>query len=850
MLNSENSKGQRTSRLHRGVSSLKVGLFAMWSVAFIVGAIAVYEELTSPVDLTNATSYVVWGLYVPTYMYFIGASAGAFLISVIVNVLGTKKLEPTVKLSLYSALVLLIMAIFTIVLDLGHPERAIEVLTRPQYHSVMADVVTVYVIYFVLLVVELLLSFRLDLIEGRFDSLGGSARIKKLISRLLHPSAGSPESLERSARLIRRSFLYLGAFGLIIALLFHGGVGALLGTVYFSKPWWTGPLFPIVFVAGALYSGAALFIVILMALWPRKDEEFREMIAYLGRIVYWLLIGNAVLIVSDLVVPIWYGTDPTGTAITNEVLFGQYWYVFWIFEVLLGFIVPGILLSSRFRDRPVIVGIGGAFAGIFYFAVRLVEVIPAYSVPEIPGLQSAYIDPRLIDTYTPSIHEWEVVMFMVAFGIGLLYLGYRILPLVPRAAAPTMPEQGRGGSMGPISGDAGEPKLMERRGFLRSVSLAAAGFLVAVSTKWGALTKAASSALAYSRQAARALIARERERLAAVSTGIIEDLARREGAERPNFVEENKLVKTANEGVVEVSPLVAQAAQVAVAETNFEDESWSQPYTWLPGQPTIQVPPGYDEQNPIYRMMEDLKRALAKPANQRKWGMVIDTRKCVGCSACTVACKVENKEPPGVVYRPVVVAVHGDYPNLSATFLPRPCMQCENPPCVKVCPVGATFKRPDGVIAIDYDVCIGCRYCITTCPYQARTFDWGLNYTDGTPAIEYYDIWTSFEYGVDKWDRPVDSRKSPKFNTRKCHFCIHRLESGMLPACVTTCIGRATYFGDLNDPDSLVSKLLREQGVSRLKEELGTEPKVYYIGLTEPLMEEEEAPMADGAWVP
>ncbi|MCQ4448857.1 MAG: polysulfide reductase NrfD, partial [Sulfolobales archaeon] len=411
-------------------------MFALWSVAFVVGAIAVYEELTSPVDLTNMTSYVVWGLYVPTYMYFIGASGGVFLISVLVNVLGMKKLEPTVKLSLYSALVLFIMAIFMITLDLGHPERAIEVLYQPQFHSVLEDVVMVYVIYFVLLVVELLLSFRFDLIEGRLDSLGGSARIKKLISRLLQPSASSPESLERSARLIRRSFLYLGAFGLIIALLFIAGEGALVGTVYYSEPWWTGPLFPILYIAGALYSGAALFIVILMALWPRKDEEFREMIAYLGRIVYWLLIGNAVLIVADLVVPIWYGTDPAGMAITNEVLFGQYWYVFWIFEVLLGFIVPGILLSNRFRDRPVIVGIGAAFAGIFYLAVRLVEVIPAFTVPEIPGLQSAYIDPKLIYTYTPNIHEWEVVMFMVAFGIGLLYLGYRILPLVPRAAAP------------------------------------------------------------------------------------------------------------------------------------------------------------------------------------------------------------------------------------------------------------------------------------------------------------------------------------------------------------------------------------------------------------------------------
>jgi len=412
------------------------------------------------------------------------------------------------------------------------------------------------------------------------------------------------------------------------------------------------------------------------------------------------------------------------------------------------------------------------------------------------------------------------------------------LPLVPRAADSTMPGRGRGGSTGPIGGGAGGPKLMERRGFLRSASLATAGFLAAVSINWSALTRLASSALAYGGQAARALMARERERLAAISTKIIESLTRREGAERPNLVEENKLVKAAGEGAVAVSPLVAQAAQVAVAtKTDFDDESWSQPYTWLPGQPTIQVPAGY-EQSPIYRMMEDLKRALAKPANQRKWGMVIDARKCVGCSACTVACKVENKEPPGVVYRPVVVSVHGSYPNVSATFLPRPCMQCDDPPCVRVCPVAATFKRPDGIVAIDYDACMGCRYCISACPYQARTFDWGLNYTDGTPKIEYYDTWTSFEYGVDIWDRPVDSRKSPKFNAHKCHFCIHRLESGMLPACVTTCVGRATYFGDLNDPDSLVSKLIREQGASRLKEELGTEPNVYYIGLTEPMMEE------------
>ena len=231
-------------------------------------------------------------------------------------------------------------------------------------------------------------------------------------------------------------------------------------------------------------------------------------------------------------------------------------------------------------------------------------------------------------------------------------------------------------------------------------------------------------------------------------------------------------------------------------------------------------------ENPISRMQADLQRALAKPVDQRRWGMVIDLRKCVGCSSCTVACKAENKLPPGVVYRPVIVNEVGTYPNVSMQFVPRPCMQCDKPPCVSVCPVGATYKRPDGIVAIDYDVCIGCRYCITACPYQARTFDFGLYYTSNTPQLESYETDPSYEYGK-KWPRSADN--SPIGNSRKCHFCIHRVEEGMLPACVTTCIGAATYFGDLNDPNSLVSELASRSNATRLKEELGTEPKVYYL---------------------
>ncbi len=270
---------------------------------------------------------------------------------------------------------------------------------------------------------------------------------------------------------------------------------------------------------------------------------------------------------------------------------------------------------------------------------------------------------------------------------------------------------------------------------------------------------------------------------------------------------------------------VGTAGRAAVTEAASSQQT---PTNQSPGASiTIPSAPGSspDRENILLRMQADLKRALAKPLDQRKWVMVIDQRKCVGCSSCTVACKAENQLPPGVVYRPVIEEEIGTYPNVSRRFTPRPCMQCENPPCTQVCPVGATFKRPDGIIQINYDVCIGCRYCINACPYSARTFDSGFYYTKNTPAEQPYEEQANFEYGK-RWAR---ANGSPIGNARKCTFCVHRLDAGMLPACTTTCIGGATYFGDANLPDSLVSELIASPNVMRLKEELGTSPRVYYL---------------------
>ena len=238
----------------------------------------------------------------------------------------------------------------------------------------------------------------------------------------------------------------------------------------------------------------------------------------------------------------------------------------------------------------------------------------------------------------------------------------------------------------------------------------------------------------------------------------------------------------------------------------------------------------------LERMRVELLGALEKPPGERRWVMVIDLRKCVGCHACTISCVSENKLPPGVVYRPVIEEEFGTYPNVGRRFTPRPCMQCDKPPCVPVCPVNATYRSEDGVVVVDYDQCIGCRACLTACPYGARTADFGLTYNEDNPAAMaavsgkdvagQYEMLPMFEY---QEPRPREERSSPIGNARKCHFCMHRVKAGQLPACVTSCIGRATLFGDANDTTSLVSELIARPNVSRLKEELGTEPRVYYL---------------------
>ena len=188
-------------------------------------------------------------------------------------------------------------------------------------------------------------------------------------------------------------------------------------------------------------------------------------------------------------------------------------------------------------------------------------------------------------------------------------------------------------------------------------------------------------------------------------------------------------------------------------------------------------------------------RVIDKKSEKPRWAMVIDLRKCIGCYACQASCKMENGVPYEFFRTHVEQIERGRYPNVRRAFLPVLCNHCEKPSCVPVCPVGATYKREDGIVVIDYDRCIGCGYCIQACPYDARYFN--------------------------PYTRTAD----------KCDFCLHRIEQGLVPACVANCRAGARIFGDLNHPDSPVSKALKEEGVAVLKPETGNEPHVFYIGL-------------------
>ncbi|MFO1362095.1 MAG: 4Fe-4S dicluster domain-containing protein [Burkholderiales bacterium] len=212
-----------------------------------------------------------------------------------------------------------------------------------------------------------------------------------------------------------------------------------------------------------------------------------------------------------------------------------------------------------------------------------------------------------------------------------------------------------------------------------------------------------------------------------------------------------------------------------------------------------------------------------------RWGMVIDLNRCVGCQTCTIACKHANDTTPGVQWRRVLDVEQGAFPDVQRLFLVVGCQHCADPPCVPVCPTGATRQRADGLVTMNYDVCIGCAYCAVSCPYEARTIV-------HDPKGYYGGALTRQEQATAHPER--------RGVAQKCTFCQGRIEDGIAqgltpgvhpeatPACSAACIAQAIHFGDFNDAGSNVSRLLREQPSLQLNAGVGTDPQIKYLYTT------------------
>jgi len=212
-----------------------------------------------------------------------------------------------------------------------------------------------------------------------------------------------------------------------------------------------------------------------------------------------------------------------------------------------------------------------------------------------------------------------------------------------------------------------------------------------------------------------------------------------------------------------------------------------------------------------------------------RWGMVIDLKKCIGCWNCVLSCKAEHFLPPGIFWCRVLISETGKYPLVTKHILPVRCNHCQNPKCVEVCPTGATQQREDGIVWVDPDKCMGCRYCMMACPYQARSF-----YSDEREYFPGQGLTPFEEIGKQLYPHTPGT-------VVKCNFCMERIDAGLAkglkpgvdreatPVCVINCPTKAMYFGDLDDPYSEVSELIKERRGKPLHPEYGTEPSIYYL---------------------
>lgn len=397
---------------------LKSLFWALGLLLLVAGAFGLYDRLIYGHLHANYGSIVTWGLWVAAYIYFIGLSAGAFLVSSLVYVFNVQRFERIGRLAVFTALVTLLLALLSISLDLGHMGRAWHIVAYPNFKSPMAWMIWLYSAYMFILLGEMWFLLRHDLVVGAAAG-GWRGRIYRLLS--LGSRHTSPERTAQDRKIVRA----LATIGVPLAIMFHGGVGALFGTVA-ARPHWHSGLFPILFLLSALVSGGAL-LTLAAAIFQQGLSRNRDTVLALGQLVLGLLLLDVLFQFSEFLIA-FRGGIPGHIAGLKLVISGPYWWVFWGWQIGIGTVLPVLLLVLPTRRDPRWVALAGLLIAAGLFGLRLNIVIPGLAVEEIRGLGEAVASMRVHPHYFPSISEWLLNAGIVGLGLVLFGIGEILLP--------------------------------------------------------------------------------------------------------------------------------------------------------------------------------------------------------------------------------------------------------------------------------------------------------------------------------------------------------------------------------------------------------------------------------------
>jgi Ni/Fe-hydrogenase subunit HybB-like protein len=392
----------------------------------VVGLAALSVRMQEGLGVTRLGSVVPWGVWVAFYIFFIGLSAGSFLLSTLIFVFKNQTLEPLGRLAVFQAFVCLLTGVVFIFIDLGHWERFWYVIRYPQWNSVLAWEIWFYNVYIVVLLAELYLLLRADLARWAAELGGIRGRLYRVLSLGYRLPATDAERQAVLGRTLRWMTV-LGIIGIPIALGVHSGTGAIFAVVK-ARPGWYSPIFPLVFIVSALASGGGLLLFLRAFVVPQPVQD-RQLLPTLAKLTGGFLVFDLLLLGLEFLTGL-YGGIPDHIAVYQLMISGPFWYTFWIQQLLLGAVVPLLLIymrpESAGRTR---LGLAGLLIALGVFGVRLNIVIPALAVPVLRGFDHAFDSARLAAIYIPNWLEWLSSLGVIAAVALLAYAAIGLLPM-------------------------------------------------------------------------------------------------------------------------------------------------------------------------------------------------------------------------------------------------------------------------------------------------------------------------------------------------------------------------------------------------------------------------------------